>query len=365
MQRLTLSQQIIKEFRVLFEEHKEVLATYFGASGRTAIPWTFHPNAVFERFNAFLERLNTIQWFFCTVVEFLKLEKVEIGGLKGRQLSARITAIYMEFNQYFSAFASKNYDVLDPDDPTFTTDFADFQERILELDMKLAAILCQAFDDCYNLESVFKLINIMGSVLDRPKIKEEFNNKYADILLMLDREIGACEQIYQRQIEYRNVHGYLFADRSFPPVTATLRWIRQLGARITAPIRQFQVLQHPIRTTAAALRLIERYEELMRLLNIFEQEVFEEWVRSVPDQIEQNLRKTLIERNSETRTLRLNFHPQLFAILREVYHMKLLEKEGVPDVGIEFAEKNEMYRGFTVNLEKTIDWYNRVRLFWV
>lgn len=95
--------------------------------------------------------------FFFTVIEFLKLEKVEIGGLRGRQLSTRITAVYVEFNQYFTAFASKSYDVLDPDDLEFDVDFENFQMRILELDMKLAAILCQAFDDCYNLESIFKV----------------------------------------------------------------------------------------------------------------------------------------------------------------------------------------------------------------
>lgn len=360
MQRLTLSVQIIKEFRVLFDQHKDNLESFFKEENRQAIPWTFHPNAVFERFNAFLDRLNTIQWFFCTVIEFLKLEKVEIGGLKGRQLSSRITAIYVEFNQYFAAFASKTYDVLDPDDDTFNTDFADFQDRISELDMKLAAILCEAFDDCYNLESVFKLISIVGSVLDRPKIKEEFTNKYSDILNMLDEEIGACEQIYSKQMDYRKEHGYLFADRSFPPVTSTLRWIRQLGARITAPIRNFQALQHPITKSIAAKELIERFHELMRLLDLFEEDVFIEWAEKVPDQIETNLKKSLIDRNETGKLLMLNFHPQLFAILREVHHMKLMEKNGVPDVGIEFALKNELYRGFTVNLEKTIDWYNRV-----
>lgn len=61
MQRLTLSIQLLKEFRVLFDEHKDKLDTFF-KEDRLAIPWTFHPNAVFERFNAFLERLNTIQW---------------------------------------------------------------------------------------------------------------------------------------------------------------------------------------------------------------------------------------------------------------------------------------------------------------
>lgn len=98
--------------------------------------------------------------FFFTVIEFLKLEKVEIGGLRGRQLSTRITAVYVDFNQYFTAFASKSYDVLDPDDHEFDEDFENFQTHILELDMKLAAILCQAFDDCHNLESMFKVRNV-------------------------------------------------------------------------------------------------------------------------------------------------------------------------------------------------------------
>lgn len=110
MQRLTLSLQILKHFRCLFDEYKEHLDPFFTEEHRPPIYWTFHPNAVFERLNSFLDRLNTIQWFFCTVTEFLKLEKVEIGGLKGRQLSSRITSIYLEFNQYFAAFASKSYD---------------------------------------------------------------------------------------------------------------------------------------------------------------------------------------------------------------------------------------------------------------
>lgn len=43
--------------------------------------------------------------------------------------------------------------MLDPDDESFKEDFLKFQDRILELDMKLAAILCQAFGNisCLNV----------------------------------------------------------------------------------------------------------------------------------------------------------------------------------------------------------------------
>lgn len=228
--------------------------------------------------------------------------------------------------------------------------------------MKLAAILCQAFDDCYNLESVFKLISIVGSVLDRPKIKAEFTNKYSDILMMLDEEITECEQIYARQIKYKKNNGYLFGDRSFPPVSSALRWVKQLGARVSAPIKNFQALQHPITKSNIAMELNARYEALMKSLGLFEEVEFNEWKIKVPQQIEDNLKNSLIKRKTENNLLVLNFHLELYAILREVHHMALMGKEGIPKEGLEFAERNDLFRNFTLNLEKTIDWYNRVSM---
>lgn len=98
-----------------------------------------------------------IQWFFDTVVEFTKLERIEFSGLKGRLLSARITEIYSDFNEQFSLFSSKTYDVLEPEDERFEIDYEQFKESIKDLDHRLAFTLSQAFDDCYNLDGVFKV----------------------------------------------------------------------------------------------------------------------------------------------------------------------------------------------------------------
>lgn len=133
------------------------MPSYF--EGRAIIPWTFHPNVVFERMNKFLDRLNTIQWFFKTVLEFQKLEKIEIGGMKGRVLGGQIRDISAEFDGYFHSFASKSYDVLDPDDDTFNEDFKAFQENIIDLDLKLSTVLVESFDNCPTLEGIFKVPN--------------------------------------------------------------------------------------------------------------------------------------------------------------------------------------------------------------
>ncbi|KAJ8958202.1 hypothetical protein NQ314_006441, partial [Rhamnusium bicolor] len=144
--------------------------------------------------------LLILEWFFNTVLEFSKLEKVEIGGIKGRVLGASITGVFNEFQQCFSVFSGKSYDVLDPDDLSFINDFEHFKHNIFEMDMKLAAILCQAFEDCCNLESIFKLINIAGSILERPLIKAEFTNQYEKILDLLENELKIAEvNLYDKQ----------------------------------------------------------------------------------------------------------------------------------------------------------------------
>jgi len=141
---------------------------------------------------------------------------VELGGPRGRRLSARVSAIENNFTDYFSWFASRSYDVLDPEDKAFVVDLETFRNAVDDLDRRLAAILCQAFDDCHTLESVFKvcvfrspryclgfriqifcvlfqLLNVVGSLLERPLVKKEFSGKYDILLDMIAREFAASE----------------------------------------------------------------------------------------------------------------------------------------------------------------------------
>lgn len=103
-----------------------------------------------------------------------------------------------------------------------------------------------------------------------------------------------------------------------------------------------------------------RFENLIQSLNEFENSMFEEWTAKIPEQIEINLKKKLIIRNEQTRELTLNFHAQLHAILKEVHNLKLMDKKGIPEIAIEFSAKNETYRGYTLSLEKTIEFYNQI-----
>nr|CAD7428767.1 unnamed protein product [Timema monikensis] len=375
-QRVQLSLSTLKIFRELFDEYKERLPEFF--TGREPMPWTFHPNIVFERFQSFLDRLNTVQSFFNTVIEFMKLEKVEIGGLKGRILSSRIVAVFAEFNEYISVFACKTYDVLNPEDEAFVQDYVEFQARIRDLDRRLASVLCQAFDDCCNLESVFKdlcgeltweaqllngamLIEIVGSVLDRPLIKDEFTGKYKYIVEMLEVELATTQSLYTKQITTLGKYGWMPVDKNLPTVAGALRWAYQLRQRITIPVTSFRALQHPIVSSSEGQEVFKKYENILELLAQFEKEFFESWVKVVPGQCERKLKLPLLLRRASNQELALNFDPELVAILREVHYLRLMDKDNIPEEALKIYERSETFRKYTSSLNQTIQWYNKVR----
>ncbi|XP_071447818.1 dynein beta chain, ciliary [Hetaerina americana] len=358
MQRIQLSISVLKTFRAIFDNSRENIASYFKEKEPT--PWTFHPNAVFERFDSFLKRLEMIQSFFDTVVEFMKLEKVEIGGVKGRVLSAKIGAVVTEFSEHFSVFACKTYDVLDPEDDRFPNDYDEFQVKIMDLDHRLAAVLCQAFDDCYNLESIYKLISIVGTVLDRPLIKDEFTSKYTAILEMLDEETIICQELFDEQMEIMEKQLWMPVGINMPPVAGALRWTYQLRTRVTAPIESFCSLDHPIVESPEAIKVLKRQERVLGQLEELEKRLFADWAKSVPGSVEKHLQLCLLAR-TPNRDLVLNFHPELVAVLREVHYLKSMEIENIPEAALALYDQSETFRKYTSSLNLTIEWYNKIR----
>ncbi|CAF4744784.1 unnamed protein product, partial [Rotaria socialis] len=92
----------------VFCQEYEAIRTKMGSK------WDFSPKLVFAKWDIFMERMNSIKDLFSTANTFVKLEKVEIGGVKGRALSAEIFQIFEEFKTLFEKFNNKTYNPLDP-----------------------------------------------------------------------------------------------------------------------------------------------------------------------------------------------------------------------------------------------------------
>ncbi len=72
-------------------------------------------------------RCRDILDFTRTIVQFFKLEKIEIGGTKGRQLTSNIAQIFEEFKAAVQTFQVVKYDIMDVGARAFDEDFYKFR----------------------------------------------------------------------------------------------------------------------------------------------------------------------------------------------------------------------------------------------
>jgi len=61
-------------------------------------PWKVQSTALFGRVDSFVERCTDVQDVIETVHQFNRLEKIEIGGTKGRTLTGSVIQVYDDFN---------------------------------------------------------------------------------------------------------------------------------------------------------------------------------------------------------------------------------------------------------------------------
>lgn len=83
----------------------------------------------------------------------------------------------------------------------------------------------------------FKLINIAGSILERPIIQKEIMNRYVRIQDMLTNELNTVETLFNN-----DSFNTLF---DLPPLASFLKFSNMLKQRIDQPIQVFLNLQHP------------------------------------------------------------------------------------------------------------------------
>ncbi|KAK0086060.1 hypothetical protein PV325_003945 [Microctonus aethiopoides] len=348
LQRVQISRSILEEFKHQFDNARQ-----HPGMKENSPPWTFNSSAVFHRLDAFLKRLADIEWLFHTVLEFSKLEKIEIGGILGRSLSARIVGVVKEFQQLFAAFSARASDVLEPDDESFAVDCKKFGESITDFDSKLAAILCQAFDDCSNLESAFKLINIGGTVLNRPVIQKQFMNRYSRIYELMNNELTMVEMLFDR--------GVGVAMDNLPPLATALQFTSMLKQRINLPVQSFKTLQRSIVESKEGQEIILRYERLINILNEKETKLYDEWTLVVPRSVDKGLQRHLLTRDRGSILLMVNFDSDLLAILKEVNYLKQIKHNDIPIVALQVSEQNETFRKFRALLGMTVTSYNDIR----
>ncbi|XP_042635783.1 dynein axonemal heavy chain 17 [Catharus ustulatus] len=325
--------------------------------------WEFPPTQLFGRMDAFLNRLKAIKvTLFQVAVDFLKLEKTVLGGVRGNFLGAWVLRISEEICEATKAFADCKYDPLDPDEEQWDTEFAEFQKKVEDANKQLAAVFCQGFDDCNRLTAAVQLVYMFASVLERPLIKAEASPCYTAMLRMFEAELESVKALYDNRMVTPPPHGGAPAiHKNLPPVAGKLKWALELQQRLEGPRKELLAMDHPALVGAEAETVSRKYEEMMGMLQRYSESVYEEWARGPGQDCHFSLEQPLLRREPESGLLHVNFSRELSAVLREVKYLHIQQQPDIPSNAESLYAQNETFQKIGDNLALMVGWYNQVK----
>ncbi|NXD84162.1 DYH17 protein, partial [Halcyon senegalensis] len=330
--------------------------------------WQFSPSLVFGRMDSFVQRLKTIeelgqlvvcarQELYQTAIEFLKLEKADLGGLRGNILGRQVFQIYEEASELIKNFADCKYDPLDPVEEQLNKDFAEFQKKIQDFDRRLAAIFCRGFDDCNCLASAVKLVHMFASLLERPWIKAEVSPCFSALLGMFKAELEKVKVLYDAQV----TSPLPAINKNMPPVAGRLKWALELQQRLEGLHRDLFAIDHPVMASDEAKLVSGKHKEMMGLLQGYRGKVYEEWVRGAGQSCHFSLEQPLILRDPNSSLLSVNFSKELVAVLREVKYLNFQQQPDIPASAESLFAQHKTFQKFVDNLDLITGWYNEIK----
>uniref|UniRef100_A0A8C5LC16 Dynein axonemal heavy chain 17 n=1 Tax=Jaculus jaculus TaxID=51337 RepID=A0A8C5LC16_JACJA len=356
---ISLSVSVLKELLRTYDYCCANMKLFF--KDKPPVPWEFPSSLAFSRMNSFFHRIQTIEDLYKTAIEFLKLEKIEIGGVRGNTLGNLVTQIYEEVFELVKVFAECKYDPLDPGDSSFDDDYTDFETKIQDLDRRLATIFCQAFDDCNAIESSAKLLHMCGGLLERPLILAEVVPKYSVMLEMFNTELDNAKLLYDAQMAASEDGSIPPIHKNMPPVAGQLKWSLELQERLEVSRRHLKHIEHPVMSSVEAKLISQKYDEMMELLRGYREKIYQQWVERVDQDCHFNLGQPLIQRDPATSLIHVNFSKALVAVLREVKYLNFQQQKEIPSSAEKLFSDNETFRKFVGNLELIVGWYNEIK----
>ena len=335
-------------------------STYFDYKARASTecpsnPWRFQNSALFSRLDSLLERCHDVLDLMQTIVQFNKLEKIEVGGTKGKALTANVGEIFVEFVKAVTVFKTADYNIMDVESKRFDDDYYVFRCQVNELERRLASIVTQAFDDSTTVMGCFKLFDTFEGLLEREIILSDLEKKNVDLLNAYAEDLRIVQEVFMQGKEDPPI------ANNTPPHSGAVTWSRGLVERIEEPMTRMKGVGKSVLESEEGKEVVRAHAAIMSSLREFEAAHIDAWCMEQSNTGAEKLKMNLLRREEggEHAFLRVNFDPALICLLREVKYFLMLGVE-CPESATKIFEKNETFRQQTGNLDIIVNTYNNI-----
>ncbi|ERE69011.1 dynein heavy chain 17, axonemal [Cricetulus griseus] len=288
---ISLSVGVLKELFHAYDFCCANMKIFF--KDKTPVPWEFPSSLAFSRMNSFFHRVQTIEDLYKTAIEFLKLEKIEVGGVRGNILGNLVTQIYDEVFDLVKVFAECKYDPLDPGDSVGanTRDGAGSSDSSNSTPPPMS----------------LQLLYMCGGLLERPLILVEVVPRYSVLLEMFNNELDNAKLMYDAQMAASAQGQIPPIHKNMSSVAGQLKWSLELQERLEVSMRHLKHIEHPVMSSVEAKLVYEKYDEMMELLKGSREKIYQQWVAGVDQDCHFNLGQPLIQRDPYSNLIQVNF----------------------------------------------------------
>eukprot|EP00756_Hemistasia_phaeocysticola_P016846 Hpha_TRINITY_DN15501_c4_g2::TRINITY_DN15501_c4_g2_i2::g.105578::m.105578/K10408/DNAH; dynein heavy chain, axonemal len=364
--RLSTTLSVCGHFKNWYFHYKSKASKDTSGGGRVR-PWKFQNTTLFQRLDAFLERCHDLLDVLETVMLFSRLDRVEIGGTQGAELSGQVASIHKEFLNAYEEFyqPADPYDILDVDEKRFDVDFATFCSRVKRMEMRLGSMLTQSMEDSRALYNTFKLVDSYEGFLDRAIIQQEWQKRQHDILRAYHDDLLMVHECFyaSKDDSNKDMVQHPLAYSPMPPTAAKLVWARGLLERISEPYSRINELSKPVLSSELAQETKKLYNHLQKALQSYTHACYEKWAGEVGAISTEKLKLSLLRR--EQGQVAVNFDGELVKMLREVNYLLVLnsfERQEdtftVPPQADTLHKMREQFRHQILKLTVITDTYN-------
>ncbi|XP_069366837.1 dynein axonemal heavy chain 11 [Paralichthys olivaceus] len=359
VERVQITISVLHTFKQLFHTRRQRITEYYTHSHNVKL-WDFPATLVFQRLDRIMERLLMIEELFASALDFLKLEKVELSGSRGKVFSEMVFSMSEEFHERWRALREGKYDPLDYTSDDFVQHYRYFMEQNRDFDQRLGTVLNLAFHHSKNLKSTFKLLKIFGTLLERPGIHQLFSPNYNMLLTMFNQEIDQCQFILDQHREALR-SGCAVLGKNMPPVAGNLKLSQELRSRILTNRSNLCQLAYMPLGCAEADAVLKKCERVLEALDQHDEELFSKWTEGLEEICQTHLKEPLLTLDTNTGLFEVNFSPALTSVLREVKYLGMLKSQNIPEAALHLYSKRERLYMQTQTLTLVTQWYNQLQ----
>ncbi|KAE8625049.1 hypothetical protein XENTR_v10006145 [Xenopus tropicalis] len=287
-------------------------------------PWPPHNANCFYNMNLFMERCNDVLDLVDTMKHFQILKSVvAVGGAGTSSLDAMVQDIWESYKKAEETLVHQITDIFTTDkNSPFEKDFFDFRTTIKDLEHQLGGILRSSFDQCPNIASQLRLLEVFKGISRREIIRDHLTEKDQKLVSLFIEELTEVQTMYSATADSPPLH------INMTPTVSKLLWIRGLKSRISDPMGKLKAVSSLTLEGDMGWKLRHLYTDIAQEFERYEESVMTSWQTAASKQLSNSVKLPLLraaglEHDHEEFfcKIELNHNAELLVCLREAEYL--------------------------------------------